>query len=237
MQGLLPYRVWLPYDPNVTLMFWITSIQQIMSVIFATVVNVGTETLIFGFFLQTCAQLEILGSRLRKFVASSTTRRHRKDVPPSTNAAKSMISQQIRHHLSIYDYAKTANNIYNQILFFQFFASILVLCTSVYYMSTHFTEAESTTMLIYIFCMFVQIFLYCWSGNEVILKSMSLGDMAYNMDWYLLSISEKKDLLMIMKRSTIPIRFTSSFLITLSLESYCNILKTSYSAFNVLQQS
>ncbi|KAL6431326.1 hypothetical protein ACFW04_007173 [Cataglyphis niger] len=83
--------------------------------------------------------------------------------------------------------------------------------------------------------MFVQIYIYCWSGNEVILKSQNIGDAVYHVDWPLLSVSEKKDLLMIMMRDTIPIKFTSSFLITLSLQSYSNILKTSYSVFNLMQ--
>lgn len=87
------------------------------------------------------------------------------------------------------------------------------------------------------------------------IQSTSLADAVYHMDWSLLPISESKDLLMIMRRSTIPIKFTSSFLITLSLQSYSNvsstlpnsysvilqffcfqILKTSYSVFNLLQQ-
>lgn len=54
-------------------------------------------------------------------------------------------------------------------------------------------------------------------------QSMNIGDTIYRMDWPLLSISEKKGLLMIMIRSTIPIKFTSSFLITLSLQSYSNV--------------
>ncbi|XP_011705227.1 PREDICTED: odorant receptor Or2-like, partial [Wasmannia auropunctata] len=108
--------------------------------------------------------------------------------------------------------AKMINDVFSQVIFVQFFVSILVF-------------------------MFVQIFIYCWAGNEVMLKSTGLGEAIYHMDWILMTISEQKDLLMIMKRSTRPIKFTSSFLVTLSLESYGNILKASYSAFNVLQQS
>ncbi|KAL0112606.1 hypothetical protein PUN28_012118 [Cardiocondyla obscurior] len=84
--------------------------------------------------------------------------------------------------------------------------------------------------------MFVQIYVYCWSGNEVILKSMSVGDTIYCMNWTALSVDEKKELLMIMLRCTLPIKFTSSFLVTLSLQSYSSILKISYSAFNVLRK-
>ncbi|KAL0112586.1 hypothetical protein PUN28_012115 [Cardiocondyla obscurior] len=84
--------------------------------------------------------------------------------------------------------------------------------------------------------MFAQIFVYCWSGNEVILKSASTGEAIYRMDWPSLSVTEKKELMMIMARTNIPIKFTSSFLITMSLQSYSSILKTSYSAFNLLQK-
>ncbi|XP_019698823.2 odorant receptor 46a isoform X3 [Harpegnathos saltator] len=241
MQGILPYRVWLPYDSTLSLAFWITSIQQIISVIFATIINVGTETLVFGLILQTCAQLEIFERRLHKLVIGRTTGKAAGEQPGWSSADpplhEEMISGYIRHHLRIYEYARAVNSVFNQTLFVQFFGSILTLCTSVYYLSSHIMESAAATLVIYTICMFVQIYVYCWSGNEVILKSTNVGDAIYHTDWPLLTISEKKDLLMIMRRSTIPIKFTSSFLITLSLQSYSNILKTSYSAFNVLQQS
>ncbi|XP_019698833.1 odorant receptor 46a-like isoform X1 [Harpegnathos saltator] len=220
MHGILPYRVWLPYDPSVSLMFWTTSVMQIVSVIFTTIINVGTETLVFGFFLQTCAQFEILESRLQKLVIGRTRSQLKKYTSHKTETA---ISKHVHHHLRIFEYARTVNSIFNQILFVQFFSSILILCTSVYYLSSHITESESATLIIYTICMFVQIYVYCWSGNEVILKSANIGDAVYQMDWPALSVSEKKNLLMIMKRSTVPIKFTSSFLITLSLQSYSNV--------------
>ncbi|XP_012059526.1 PREDICTED: odorant receptor Or1-like [Atta cephalotes] len=236
MQGHLPYRIWLPYNYNVSTTFWAISVHQIITVIFSAMINIGTDTLVFGLILHTCAQLKIFESRLHKLIINRTIRYLENTFSPS-NKNKIGISECIRHHLSIYKYAKTVNIVFNQVLFVQFFASILVLCTSVYYLSIHITELSGTaTFLVYTIGMFVQIYIYCWSGNEVILKSMSVGDAIYYMDWPLLSINEKKELLMVMIRSTIPIKFTSSFLITLSLQSYSNILKTSYSAFNVLQK-
>ncbi|GAB1867162.1 Odorant receptor [Camponotus japonicus] len=235
MQGHLPFRVWLPYDTNVSLIFWIISIQQIVSAIFGAIINVGTETLIFGLSLQTCAQFEIYEIRLRKLVTSKITS-YLNHLPTSSSIAKVTISTYIHHHLCIYKFAKTINIIFNQILFIQFCGSILILCTSVYYVSTHMMESESATLIVYTFGMFVQIYVICWSGNEVMLKSMSVGDAIYHMDWPLLSTSEKKELLIIMMRSTIPVKFTSSFLITLSLQSFSSLLRISYSAFNVLQK-
>ncbi|KAL0112609.1 hypothetical protein PUN28_012118 [Cardiocondyla obscurior] len=243
IQGYLPYRVWLPYDHNASLpTFWITSMQQIITVIFCTIINVGTETLVFGLFLQTCAQFEIFESRLRKMIFDKAKKSVKNEIKYpnhssfSLNKNKTIISKYVDHHLKIYKYAKQVNIVFNQALFVQFFSSIIVLCTSVYYLSTHSKLSETATLIIYTICMFVQIYVYCWSGNEVILKSMSVGDTIYCMNWTALSVDEKKELLMIMLRCTLPIKFTSSFLVTLSLQSYSSILKISYSAFNVLRK-
>ncbi|XP_029178805.1 odorant receptor Or1-like isoform X2 [Nylanderia fulva] len=179
MQGHLPFKVWLPYDYNKSLMFWITSIQQIITLIFATIINVGTETLIFGLFLQTCAQFDIFESRLQ--LAINKTARSRKDFSCiSSEKEGTPISRYIHHHLIIYKYAKTMNRIFSQVLFCQFCGSILVLCTCLYFMSTHITGSEGATLAIYTICMFVQIFVYCWSGNEVILKILKTSYSVFN---------------------------------------------------------
>jgi len=72
IHGYLPYRVWLPYESNIAAMFWITSVQQIVSLIFATIINVATETLISGLIMQTCAQIEIFQNRIHKLIISKT---------------------------------------------------------------------------------------------------------------------------------------------------------------------
>jgi len=108
MHGYLPYRVWLPYDSNTSPIFWITSVQQIITVIFGTIINVGTETLVFGLFLQTCAQFEIFESRLYKLVTKKTSKLMKNKVKyldhssPSSNEEKAIISKYIHHHLKIY---------------------------------------------------------------------------------------------------------------------------------------
>lgn len=168
-------------------------------------------------------------------------------------------------HIYIDRFPEMINEVFNQVVFVQFFASILILCSSVYYLSSHITVEDFVKLVIYTFCMFVQIYVYCWAGNEVILKvnhnfstykktysekkkennvlqqndnwiiiyqslpfvqSTGLSEAVYEINWTLVTVSEQKDLLMIMKHSTRSIKFTSSFLVTLSLESYANVSTT-----------
>lgn len=102
MHGQLPYRAWLPWDyNNVPLVFWVISIHQIIALIFATFINVGTETLVFGLFIQTCAQFEIFENRLHKLIVNKTIG-HLGHALSSSNKDKTEISKCVCHHLSIY---------------------------------------------------------------------------------------------------------------------------------------
>ncbi|XP_077264614.1 uncharacterized protein LOC143898775 isoform X2 [Temnothorax americanus] len=66
--------------------------------------------------------------------------------------------------------------------------------------------------------------------------SLQFASNVFNVKWSGLSNSSKKGLLIIMKRATIPIEFSSAHIITMNLESFVALLKTSYSAFNLLHQ-
>ncbi|XP_025266811.1 odorant receptor 46a-like [Camponotus floridanus] len=235
LEGQLPFRMWVPYDYTSPFLLWFTSIQMIVAVIFATFVNLATETTVLGFCLQICAQIEILKYRLQRMVKSNEKETSKISLNDESNETY-RLSECILHHLCIIRLAKMINKVFSQVIFIQFFVSILVLCISLYYLYSHVIIIDIISLIIYVLCMFVQIFIYCWAGNEVILKSTGLSDAVYEMDWISMPINKQKDLLIIMKRSTRPIIFTSSFLVTLSLESYVNLLKASYAAFNFLRQ-
>lgn len=81
LEGHLPFRMWLPYDYTSLFLFWFTSIQELMAIIFGGIVNVATETTVLGFCLQICAQIEILKHRLQKMMKPSK----KEEIPISLN--------------------------------------------------------------------------------------------------------------------------------------------------------
>ncbi|KAL6436729.1 hypothetical protein ACFW04_004867 [Cataglyphis niger] len=120
----------------------------------------------------------------------------------------------------------------------QFSISSTVLCLSIYKMSTKsLLSFEFAWSLSYLGCMLMQIYLYCWFGNEVTLKSIEVGNAIYEMDWSILPVDLMKTLLLIIIRSKKPIKITSGYIVTLSNESFMKIMRISYSAFNVLKSS
>ncbi|KAK1122360.1 hypothetical protein K0M31_009582 [Melipona bicolor] len=66
---------------------------------------------------------------------------------------------------------------------------------------------------------------------------MELADMIFRSDWTSLNINVKKAFLMLMRRAMKPIEFTSIYIVSVNLESFMTLVKTSYSVFSLLQQS
>lgn len=99
LQGELPYRGWAPY--TLPFLFLFTSLQEMLALLLGTLVNIATETLVFGFCLQTCAQLEILTYRLYKMILSSETEGGRESLSKNTFNKTNRLSRHIYHHLCI----------------------------------------------------------------------------------------------------------------------------------------
>ena len=103
-------------------------------------------------------------------------------------------------------------------------------------------------MLIFLSSMLVELFLYCWFGNEVTLKvnfpikhkyfvksllklscynlfiqSLGFSEIICTADWTELNVSTLKGILIMMLRTTSPILLTCGPFITLSLNSYTGV--------------
>ncbi|XP_025074601.1 odorant receptor Or2-like [Pogonomyrmex barbatus] len=124
-----------------------------------------------------------------------------------------------------------------KIIAIQFAVSMLVVCSNLYRIAMATDYMSFIPLIMYTSAILVQIFIYCWFGNEVKLKSLRLVNSIYDIEWPALSNNNKKALLLIMKRAMIPIEFTSAYIITMNLESFVALLKMSYSIFNLLHQT
>ncbi|KAK0095294.1 hypothetical protein PV326_008760 [Microctonus aethiopoides] len=243
----LAYKTWLPYDYNKSeLIYWMTYINQLIADALGSFVNISYDTLVPGCMMQTCAQFEIFKHRLNKLcniphsidtISQKSTTNLLSNEKTQQIIEQKIVADCVQHHLNIFE-LKTANNIFAYSIFFQYSVSLVVICASVYGLSNvdPFTT-EFTYIIVYLICMTVQIYIFCFYGTIVTHKSINLSDNIHGMDWAALSIPTKKSLLIIMTRTSRPIQFTSGHIVVLCLDSFNKLLKLSYSAYNVLQQT
>ncbi|XP_018053563.1 PREDICTED: odorant receptor 82a-like [Atta colombica] len=95
---------------------------------------------------------------------------------------------------------------------------------------------EFFSMFLYLSGMLLQLFYYCWYGNELELKSKDIATAVYSCDWTIVTPRERRSLMLIIISSQKGIMFSYHGIFALSLNTFTWICRTSYSAYNLLQQ-
>lgn len=78
-------------------------------------------------------------------------------------------------------------------------------------------------LLAYQVAIFTQIFLYCWFGNEVIVKSENFCYSAFKSNWYECSESVKKIILFYMLKTQKPIILFVGDLFPISVTTFTSV--------------
>ncbi|XP_076648499.1 odorant receptor Or1-like isoform X2 [Halictus rubicundus] len=214
----LAFRAWFPYNYSSPTLYTVTYLYQAVALTFETSMHVACDTLFSGMLICIYGQLEILGHRLQQI----------------TNDEGKSVIQCARHHHKLYVYAASVNKTFHAVLFFQMIMSVSMVCFSIFQLSQTRLSGRMIENFMLMFCPLLQIFYYCWYGNEVKRKSLEVSDMIFASNWMSLDKNTKRILLVIMLRSTYPMEFKSAHIMHVNVESFMAVIKTSYSAYNVL---
>uniref|UniRef100_A0A0C9RBE7 Odorant receptor n=1 Tax=Fopius arisanus TaxID=64838 RepID=A0A0C9RBE7_9HYME len=238
----LLFKARYPFDDTESIGYWISYIHQLYSHYMGAVVNMTFDTFVSALMLATSAQLEVLKYRfvmMPNLMENERSGSGTKGNPEEIERMETKyLGNHTNHHLAIYEFSRATNDTFTGSIFLQYCASSLVLCVSVFTL-THLKplSKEFNSLLMYVGCMLVQIFIFCDAANDVTIRSETMGDGIYKMDWTSLSVKSQKSLVLIMARTLRPIRYTSGHVVSLSLVSFSSLLKLSYSVYNILNQS
>ncbi|XP_017797133.1 PREDICTED: odorant receptor 30a-like, partial [Habropoda laboriosa] len=174
-----------------------------------------------GLLIHIYCQFEILQHRLKSI------------KPDREYSAK----QCAFHHYRIYKFAEIINAKFSITMATQFLVTTMTMCFNLFRLTQTKVYSQVLALIPFMVSVFAQIFYCCWYGNETKVKSLEICDTVFESNWTALSQSTKKTLLTIMLRSLKPIEFTGAFVFPVNLESFKSLVKTSYSVFNVIQQT
>ncbi|XP_063982157.1 odorant receptor Or1-like [Diachasmimorpha longicaudata] len=239
--GVLPYKAWIPWDYSAPKMYWFLYWFQMISVIIGANVVSASDTLISGFMILICGQLNILKCRLERVIeefgieADSKSKRIRSDLE---KICERRITACVEYHCAIFEMATKINSLFSIVIFLQYTASSIILCVSVLIMSQiPVSSPKFMSLFSYVWCMILEIFMLCASGNTATIECENLNQDLYCTKWHRLTNRTEKYLLLLMARTLRPIVFVSGHIVVLSLESFAKLLKLSYSVYTVLQHS
>nr|ATI09812.1 odorant receptor 1 [Lysiphlebia japonica] len=193
--------------------------------------------------IQTCAQFELLNSRFEKLPRTIKTSKNKSNLNDNLERQVKQnetekIGNCVEHHIQIIEFSKKNNKIFGTSIFLQYSVSSLVLCMSVLRLSQlRSLSPDLASVFLYLISMISQVFIPCFAGHQLTVESCQVSDAIYSMDWTTLTTSTQKSLVLIMNRSQKPVRFISGYVIPLSMTSFNNVIRISYSIFNVLHSS
>nr|AXY83389.1 putative odorant receptor 10 [Conopomorpha sinensis] len=144
--------------------------------------------------------------------------------------------KSLLHYEDINRLASGTLDVFGDAILFQFLVTGWIICTTAYKaINMDPASVEFFSMIFYMSCILVQIFLYCFYGNEITYESMKIMESVYEMNWLDISPSQRRALIIFMERVKRPIEPKAGHLIPLTASTFITIIKSSYTFYTVLK--
>ncbi|RZC39969.1 7tm 6 domain containing protein, partial [Asbolus verrucosus] len=211
----LPFLAWYPYNTKISPQYELTYVHQVLSIVFLSVVNINIDSLIAALNMFIAAQFDILSNDLRNL--------HKINKDTSTDVINNL-KKCVHHHREILKFADYANRFYNWLLLVQFFVGGVSIGLSMFQLTLVIPfSTEFYMLLTYGTAVSVQVFMYCWFGNQIEVKSSELSYAVFESNWTGLPPAVKKNFIIFVLRVQRPLKMAALNLFYLSLETFVKV--------------
>ncbi|XP_058802887.1 odorant receptor 82a-like [Phymastichus coffea] len=213
-----------PYDVQKSPYYEITWIGQFLSTLNAATVFGAIDGFFVAIIFHLCAQMEILRERFKQLLARAALNENKNE--------HLNLSPIIERHMYLLKIGDIIGNAFSMQLLMQLLTSLVIFCLTEYQIVRIITKdvidvLELVFATYYYTTFLMSLFAYCVIAVMLSTESTKLKETAYNSDWYRLSPSDMKLLIIIMLRADRPVELTAGKFVPLSMDLYCSILKTS----------
>ncbi|KAJ3636037.1 hypothetical protein MTP99_008883 [Tenebrio molitor] len=218
----LPFPAWYPFNVKSSPAYELTYLHQLISHIFIATGGCNVDMLVIALMMYVGVQCEILCDDLKNL-----------DPRDFTGSLKSCI----RHHKEILNFAASCNKFFNLIVMGQLTANMVSVAMCCFRLAM-VTPAQYQFYYQFgcIFCLILQVFILCWFGNEITVKSDKISESAFESNWVGQSLQAQRSLFIFLETTQKSIKPSSFNLIYLSLDTFIRFVRMSVSYYTVLQQ-
>ncbi|XP_011706450.1 PREDICTED: uncharacterized protein LOC105461643, partial [Wasmannia auropunctata] len=121
-----------PYSISGLYPYLLTYLNHVGAIFYGVLLNVSFDSLVYGFTLHVCGQIELLCYRLSetfRFLQRNNKEKKHADIE------KFAIAECVRHHVSVWNITHRIQSLFMWIIATLFFFSLITLCSSIYQMS------------------------------------------------------------------------------------------------------
>ncbi|XP_076666626.1 odorant receptor 13a-like [Andrena cerasifolii] len=149
-----------------------------------------------------------------------------------------VIRDIVTRHQKIIRLSKNIEKVFTYISLGQFLLNISVICFISFVLVVSLNMEHGFALALKCFPYYIAInceaFILCYTGEYLTSKGENITAAVYHFLWYNLKSEEARDILFIIMQSRSQLKLTAGKFVTLSLQTYANMLKTSASYVSVL---
>ncbi|XP_043276952.1 odorant receptor 49a-like [Venturia canescens] len=225
---VLCHRTRLFFDVTESYTFWLVWLYQ-CPIMFLSTYLPATIGYVFTLILHVCGKLSVLVIRIKKLDLSKIE---------SDEFSRRVFRDIVERHLEILEMAQAINQVFGLLLLEELLICTLLIGLTSYNVLQNVDFQETGEFLTYFFygcLMLLLIYGYCVAGEYLITESGNLYEAYYQCQWYDMSESFKKELIICMIGATKPIQLNAGGFYIFSLFSFMSILKTSAGYISMLR--
>ncbi|PSN49273.1 Odorant receptor 91 [Blattella germanica] len=210
----LAMNSWFPYDTSYTPVYQFTVIAQIVATGIHTYRFVVFLGIYFTLVMIACSQLEQLRALILGNMKNSQIE----------------LNQCIRYHQRILEFINHMEDVFNITLLSQ----LLFIMGSVCFSAFSIVNCNGNTELlgeaiVTIVVMLEILFIYCWSGEQLMQKSKELEEAIWESNWVGAPVVFQQCVLFVGAASSKELKFTAGKFVPMSNNTMLNILQSCYS--------
>ncbi|CAH1637581.1 unnamed protein product [Spodoptera littoralis] len=232
-----PFRIWMPVTPLKSPDYELGYLYQMVSIYISAFLFISVDSVAVCMIMFGCAELEIIMDKIKKIQSIFNTDQSEEGRKKLLKMNNELLDECVKQHQTVERLIQLCEDTYHANIFFQLSGTVAIICNIGLRISiVEKNSVQFFSMLNYMVTMLSQLFLYCWCGHELTIRSENLREWLYQCPWYEQDTKFKRSLFIAMERMKKPIIFKAGHYISLSRPTFVAILRCSYSYFAVLNR-
>ncbi|XP_043274136.1 odorant receptor 49a-like [Venturia canescens] len=224
---LRAYRTRVFFELDTTA-FWIMWAYQIPE-IYLNTFQTATIGYLFSLILHVCGEMSVLAQRIKNI-----------DLGPreEDRSSKLVFQDIVKKHRNILGLVADINEVFNILLLEELFICTLLIGLAAYNVIVNLDNSDKTVILASMLestTILLLIYGYCVAGEYLITESTNLYAAYYQCQWYEMSDSFNKQLIICMIASCKPIQLTGGGFYIFSLVGFTGVVKTAAGYISMLR--
>ncbi|XP_037912020.1 odorant receptor 59a-like [Hermetia illucens] len=218
---------WYPFDwQHSTWKYFIVHLHQSVALILYVLQNVSNDTFPAIYMLVLKSHVKTLNIRIRRLGLDTTE---------SSQVTCAELIQCIQDQQMLVEYFHTVRKATSAAIFLQFFvtgmeACIIAVC--VFFVENNLFE--TIFFAEYFLCVILEIFLYCYFGEQLASESDRMTEAIYSCNWMGQDRRFKQNLIIFMQSTQTNMTIIAGGIFKVNLSTFVTVLKSPYSLFAVL---